>query len=66
MKKIIVISKMTLVLSTLIMVIAFGLVAFEGDYGSPLIVGKISGAIFLISDIIVAIDAISRLTKKEK
>ncbi len=66
MKKIRIISKCILVLSALIMVIAFGAVVFGADYGIPLIVGKISGIIFLLSDIIVAIDAVVQMVKKQR
>lgn len=64
MKKIRVISKFILVLSALIMVISFGVVVFEADYGIPLLIGEISGIIFILSDIIVAIDAIAQMVKK--
>jgi len=48
------------------MVIAFGAVVFGADYGIPLIVGEISGIIFLLSDIIVAIDAVVQMVKKQR
>lgn len=66
MEKIIVISKIVLLLSALTMVISLGLVAFDTDYGILLIVGVISGVIFILADIIVAVDAITQLMKKVK
>lgn len=65
MEKIAIISKCTLVLSSLVMTISFGLVAFDANYGFPLIIGEISGVIFIISDIIVVLNAILQLAKKE-
>lgn len=66
MEKIIVISKIVLLLSALTMVISLGLAAFDADYGIPLIIGVISGVIFILADIIVAVDAITQLMKKVK
>ena len=46
MEKIKIISKFTVVFSALIMVISFGIVVFNADYGIPLIIGEIGGIIF--------------------
>lgn len=64
MKKIRIISKSILALSALIMVISFGVVVFDADYGIPLIIGEISGVIFILSDIVVAVEAIVQMAKK--
>lgn len=55
MKKVKIISKIAVVFSALIMVISFGIVVFNADYGIPLIIGEIGGIIFIISDIVIAI-----------
>ena len=65
MKKVKIISKIAVVFSALIMVISFGIVVFNADYGIPLIIGEIGGIIFIISAIIIAIDAISQIVKKK-
>ncbi len=65
MKKVKIISKIAVVFSALIMVISFGIVVFNADYGIPLIIGEIGGIIFIISDIVIAIDAISQIVKKK-
>lgn len=66
MKKIRIISKSILALSALIMVISFGIVVFDADYGIPLLIGEISGVIFILSDIVVAIEAIVQMAKKRE
>lgn len=66
MEKIKIISKFTVVLSALIMVISFGIVVFNADYGIPLIIGEIGGIIFIISVVIVAIDAITQMVNKKE
>ncbi|MCM1499544.1 MAG: hypothetical protein NC124_13850 [Clostridium sp.] len=65
MKKIKIISKIAVVFSALIMVISFGIVVFNADYGIPLFIGEIGGIIFIISDTVIAIDAISQIVKKK-
>lgn len=66
MKKIKIISKFAVAPSALIMVISFGMVVFNADYGIPLILGEIGGIIFIISVIIIAFDAITQIVQKKE
>ena len=49
-----------------IFLISFGIVVFNADYGIPLIIGEIGGIIFIISAIIIAIDAITQMVNKKE
>ena len=59
-------AKIVLVVSGLIMVISFGIAVLNNNYEMPIIVGAVSGIIWLIADLAVAISAIRELAHGKK
>ncbi len=59
-------AKIVLVISGLIMVISFGIAVLSKNYEMPITVGAVSGIIWLIADLAVAISAIRELVRGKK
>lgn len=59
-------TKIVLVISGLIMVISFGIAVLNNNYEMPITVGAVSGIIWLIADLAVAISAIRELARSKK
>ena len=59
-------AKIVLAISGLIMVISFGIAVLSKNYEMPITVGAVSGIIWLIADLAVAISAIRELVRGKK
>ena len=59
-------AKIVLIISGLIMVISFGIAVLSKNYEMPITVGAVSGIIWLIADLAVAISAIRELARGKK
>lgn len=59
-------AKIVLVISSLIMVISFGIAVLSNNYEMPVTVGAVNGIIWLIADLVVAISAICELARGKK
>ena len=59
-------AKIVLIISGLIMIISFGIAVLNSNYEMPITVGAVSGIIWLIADLAVAISAIRELARGKK